>query len=186
MQGQAGRSAFGAVAGAAAVGLIAGLAANLGRKAVMQAAEGMAGDWFDILKAEHLMVLELFDKLEDTGPEDTRKRTLLLTKIRHALEKHASQEEMVIYPALKLGGSAEEAQHLYADHGEVKTFLYELDQMDKGDPQWLPRARALRLAIEEHAREEEETIFPALRDRMPPEEQARLTRALHKEGFKHA
>lgn len=86
----------GAVVGAAAVGLIAGLAATVGRKAVVQGAEALAGDWFDILKAEHLMVLELFDRLEQTDETEVKKRAVLLAKIKQALDKHAAQEEMVV------------------------------------------------------------------------------------------
>jgi hypothetical protein len=49
--------------GAAAAGLVTGLAANLGRKMVVQAPTTLAGDWFEGLKVEHRLALALFDQL---------------------------------------------------------------------------------------------------------------------------
>lgn len=180
------RAGIGAVAGAAAVGLIAGLVADRGRKAVTQAAEGLAGDWVDVLKAEHLMVIEMFDRLENTAANETGKRTRLLMKIKAALTKHAVQEENVVYPALAKADPSGAAAKLFAEHADLKTTLYELDVMPKDDPQWLPRARALRKIIEDHVREEEDEIFPALRNRLSEEDSAKLTTLMLKEGMKLA
>lgn len=185
-QDHAHRAGIGAVAGAAAVGLIAGLVAERGRKVVTQAAEGLAGDWVDVLKAEHLMVLELFERLEATANNETGKRTRYLMKIKQALTKHTVQEENVVYPALAKADPSGAAAKLFAEHADVKTALYELDVLAKDDPQWMPKARALRHEIEEHARKEEDEVFPALRNRLSEEDAAKLTALMLKEGTKLA
>ena len=61
--------------GAAAAGLAAGLAVNLGRKMAVQAPSTMAGDWLDAIKLEHKMALALFDQLQATGDDATGKRS---------------------------------------------------------------------------------------------------------------
>lgn len=180
------RAGIGAVAGAAAVGLIAGLVADRGRKAMTQAAEGLAGDWVDVLKAEHLLVFEMFDRLEGAAANETGKRTRMLIKIRQAITKHAVQEENVIYPALAQADPSGEAAKLFAEHADVKTALYELEVLAKDDPQWMPKARALRHNIEEHARKEEDEVFPALRNQLSDEDSAKLTALMLREGQKLA
>ena len=176
----------GAMIGAAAAGVAIGLIANLGRKAVVQAPTALAGDWDQALAAEHAAVLKLFDTLQATSERNTTKRSMLLMQMKHALAKHALQEENVIYPALRDGGQTEAADHLNHDHGYVKQYLYDLENMPKDSPAFLAKVAEFRSAIEGHAGEEENTIFPALKARLSEEENKHLTFAMNREGFKLA
>lgn len=176
----------GVLVGAAMAGAAVGLAANVGRKLFVQFGSGATGNWADALKAEHDMTKALFDKIEATDDSQTTTRSHLLSKLKYALSKHAIQEEMVIYPALRQHGEESDADELNADHGYVKTYLYELENMAKDDPQWLVRVRDFRAMIEEHMREEESDVFPRLRARLSDDENAKLTTAMNREGFKFA
>jgi hemerythrin superfamily protein len=186
------RSAFGwggqtgVLAAAAVAGAAVGIAANLGRKFVVQGMGASAGDWAEALAAEHQLVLALFDKLEATSDEQTWVRAHLLTKIKNALGKHALEEENVIYPALRRANSAHDADALNGEHGYVKTYLYELENLAKDDADWLAKARELRAMLEEHRRMEEDEVFPALRGGLSEEQNAELTRAINREGMKLA
>src|SRR5690349_8890927 len=73
----------GVLAAAAVAGAAIGLAANYGRKMVVQGMAGASGDWADALAAEHQAVLALFDKLEATADNQSTARTHLLTKIKN-------------------------------------------------------------------------------------------------------
>jgi len=176
--GQAGVLAAAAMAGAAV-----GLAANYGRKMVVQ---NLAGDWAEALAAEHKAVLALFDKLEATGDEQSWIRAHTLVRIKNALGRHALEEENVIYPALREANVAHDADALNAEHGYIKTFLYELDNMPKAGPAWLERAREFRAMLEEHMRMEEEQVFPAFRATLTDEQNAKLSAAMAREGMKLA
>ena len=105
--GSESRSAFswsegaGPVIAAALGGAAIGFAANYGRKALMQGLEATAGDWDEVLATEHDLALAVFDKMLATDQTQTFKRKMLLMKLTHALDKHAHQEEMVVYPALR-------------------------------------------------------------------------------------
>jgi hemerythrin superfamily protein len=176
----------GVLAGAAIAGAAVGLAANLGRKFLMQMPAAAAGDWFDALKAEHAATLALFDKIEATNDSQTGQRTALLAKLKYALTKHAHEEESIIYPALRQANSAHDADALNSEHGYVKTYLYELENLAKNSPDWLARVRDFRTMLEEHIRMEEDEVYPAFKQVMSEEQNAKLTSRMNKEGFRMA
>lgn len=172
--------------GGAAVGLLAGLAVNFGRKMLVQAPSALAGDWFAAIKAEHKLAFALFDKLQATDNSQTAQRTALLTHLKHALGKHAFTEENVIYPALRAWGDKADADKLNHDHGYVKQYLFELDAIDKGSSKFLAEVGDFRAALEAHVREEEDSIFPPLHKALGKEGNAKVTAQANKEGFKLA
>jgi hemerythrin superfamily protein len=176
----------GLLAAAAAAGVAVGLAANYGRKVMIQGIGATAGDWADVLAAEHAAVLALFDKLEATEDSQTWIRGYTFTRIRNALGKHALEEENVVYPALREANEAHDADALNAEHGYVKTYLYELDNMPKSSPEWIERVRAFRALLEEHMRMEEDEVFPRLRAQLDEGQNARLSAAVAGEGMKLA
>jgi hemerythrin superfamily protein len=172
--------------GAAAAGLVTGLAANLGRKMVVQAPTALAGDWFEGLKVEHKLALALFDQIQATGKGDTARRSVLFTQLKHALGKHAFTEENVIYPALRKWGDTADADKLNHDHGYVKQYLYDLEEMNNGAPAFLEKVAAFRAELEAHIREEEDAIFPPLHAALGEAGNAKVTAQANKEGFKLA
>ncbi|QAY79359.1 hemerythrin domain-containing protein [Sphingosinicella sp. BN140058] len=176
----------GVLVGAAMAGAAVGIAANVGRKLFVQFTSGATGDWFDALKTEHALTLAIFDKIEATDDKQTMMRSHLLMKLKYALTKHAIEEENVVYPALRQANSTHDADALTAEHGYVKTYLYELENMPKNSPEWLARVRDFRAMIEEHIRMEEEEVFPAFRKLLSDEQNARLSALMNKEGFKVA
>ena len=176
----------GVLVGAAVAGAAVGLAANVGRKLLVQMTSGATGDWVDALTTEHELALAIFDKIEATNDNQTMMRSHLLAKLKYALTKHALEEENVVYPALRQANLASEADHLGSEHGYVKTYLYELETMANDSPEWLARVRDFRTMIEAHMREEEDDIFPRFRDRLSDEQNAKITSMMNKEGFKFA
>jgi hemerythrin-like domain-containing protein len=176
----------GILVGAAMAGAAVGIAANVGRKLFVQFTSGATGDWFDALKTEHAMTLAIFDKIEATDDSQGITRGNLLMKLKYALDKHAHQEENVIYPALRQANSAHDADALTSEHGYVKTYLYELETLPNTSPEWLARVRDFRAMIEEHMKMEENEVFPAFQKMLTPEQNARITSLMNKEGFKVA
>jgi hemerythrin superfamily protein len=169
--------------GAALAGVAIGFAANLGRKALMQGMEAAAGDWDEILAAEHDMTLAVFDKMLATDLTQTFKRKMLLMKLTHALDKHAHAEEMVVYPALREANEAADADRLEGEHGYIKTFIYELNEMGPDAPNWLEKVRQFRDLVREHARMEEEQVFPSFKQALGEEQNARITNFVNHDGF---
>ncbi|HEY7006605.1 MAG TPA: hemerythrin domain-containing protein [Sphingomicrobium sp.] len=183
------RSAFswgegtGSIIAAAIGGAAIGLAANYGRKFITQAVSGISGDWDEVLATEHDMTLAVFDKMLATDSSQTWKRGMLLMQLTHALDKHAHEEEMVVYPALREAGQATEADQLNGEHGYIKTFIYELGEMGPEAPNWLEKVREFRALVAEHAKMEEEQVFPAFKRGLDEEQNAKITALVNKDGF---
>lgn len=172
--------------GAVAIGAGLGLALALGRKIMVQAVSGASGDWMAALKIEHKLAAGIMDKMAETGNTETVKRNMLLAALKHALGKHAFQEENVIYPALREVHEEAEADELNDDHGYIKTYLYRLEMMPKDSPEWLNILADFRALLDKHVREEEDEIYPPFHQKMTAEQNRKLTLTMNKEGFKLA
>jgi len=172
-----------AIVCAAGAGLAAGLFANVGRKMVVQGLSATHGSWDKGLKAEHRAVLKIFDKLEQTDEEQEAKRLLLLAQLKHALSKHAYEEENIVYPAMREHGQVQEADELVHDHGYVKQYLFELGETPSSASGWAVKLGDFRRSIEDHVRREEEELFPRLREALGKEGNAHVTAAVNKAGF---
>jgi hemerythrin superfamily protein len=182
------RSAFswgdsGPIIAAALGGAALGFAANYGRKFLMQGMESMAGDWDEILAAEHDMALAIFDKMLATDQSQSFKRKMLLMKLTHALDKHSHQEEMVVYPALREANEAGDADRLEGENGYIKTFIYERNEMGPEASNWLEKVRQFRQLVSAHAHMEEEQVFPRFKQSMDEEQNARITTLVNRDGF---
>ena len=172
--------------GALAAGAAIGIGANWARKFLQQTSESMmaGNEWDSILALEHKATLAKFDLLLATEDSDTGKRASLVKTIHYALNKHAHQEEQVVYPALRQANETVDADHLEHEHGYVKTYLYRLENMEKGSPEFLPTVREFRNLIEEHARMEEEQVYPRFKNSLSEEQNAKITSLMNKEGMK--
>ena len=173
----------GALVGAALAGAAIGFAANYGRKFLMQGIEAAAGDWDAILATEHDAAMAIFDKMLATDESQTFKRGMLLMKLTHALDKHAHQEEMVVYPALREANEAYDADLLESEHGYVKTFIYELNKIGPDAPNWLEKVREFKALVSKHAHMEEEEVFPRFKQGLTEEQNDRITSLVNRDGF---
>lgn len=172
-----------AAVGAAAAGLFVGLAANFGRKAVVHGMTAAQGQWDEGLKAEHRATLEIFDAIEATTEKNSTRRKILLVQLKHALGKHAFEEENVVYPAMRDQGQVEAADELVRDHGYVKQYLFDLSELSPADPAWIAKVREFRRDLEEHIRSEEDELFPKLRAALGDEGNEHVTSVMNKAGF---
>jgi len=183
------RSAFswgegaGPIIAAAIGGAAIGFAANFGRKALMQGLEASIGDWDQILASEHDQALALFDRILETDQSQTFKRKMLFMKLCHALDKHSHAEEMVVYPALRGDDDIADADHLESEHGYIKTFIFELNEMGPDSPNWLEKISEFRQLVAEHAKMEEEQVFPKFKREMTEDENAHITSLVNRDGF---
>ena len=171
--------------GALAAGAALGLGANWARKFLQQKSESIAAgnEWDEILKLEHRATLAKFDMLLATEESDKAKRASLVKTIHYALNKHAFQEEQVVYPALRQANETVDADHLEHEHGYVKTYLYRLENMEKDSPEFLPTVREFRSLIEEHAKMEEEQVYPRFKSSLNEKQNKKITALMNKHGM---
>lgn len=146
-------------------------------------ARGATGrDPFAGLVQQHRALLSLLDKMERLSARDWARRKMLFLAFKRTIGKHAMAEEDIVYPLLKTQAERHETtQKLYREHASMKIHLFELEGAIHHDEEWRDAVRALRSEIEPHARDEEETEFPRLRDLLDQKRTAQLTRKIRQE-----
>ena len=140
-------------------------------------------DYFEVLKKDHDEIQKLTEQMLATDETQTWKRSMLLMKLAHKLDKHSYEEETVIYPALREDNDTADADRLDTEHGHVKTLIFELKQMDSDSAGWLEKVRKLHHSLDEHIRMEEEQILPKLRRDLDEHQNANLTSMVNRAGF---
>jgi hemerythrin superfamily protein len=143
----------------------------------------MAGtDPFDALAEDHRKVLALIDTMESTDPSARARRMAMLFQLKRMLAAHALAEEDVIYPMLRDDAQRNEmASRLYREHADIKMRLFELEHHSPDDPAWTNELRGLRALIAEHAKQEEESEFPRLRQAIGEDRTSRLLGEVQRE-----
>jgi hemerythrin superfamily protein len=120
-------------------------------------------DALELLKQDHDKVRELFREVEEA--EDPKKRKQLFDQIDTELEVHTHIEETVFYPAME---QHDELKDMVAEareeHEEVKTLLEELEELGPDDEEFDSKLHLLIESVEHHAEEEEEEMFPKVRE----------------------
>ena len=114
-------------------------------------------DAFNLLKADHRKVAELFKELERA----TGKRKLsVFEQIKMELEVHTHIEEKVFYPALEKPKETHDLTlEAYEEHDVVKKLLRELSRAKSPDEEWEAKAKVLQENVEHHVEEEENELF---------------------------
>lgn len=145
--------------------------------------QGAVGrDPFARLIEQHRTLLSLLDKMEQLPPEDWAKRRISFLAFKRTIGKHAMAEEDIVYPLLKTEAERHDAtQKLYREHASMKIHLFELEKAIHSREEWGDAVRALRSEIEPHAREEEQTEFPRLRELLDQKRTAELMRKILQE-----
>jgi hypothetical protein len=114
-------------------------------------------DAFELLKADHNKVAQLFDLLEATSGN---RKLDVLKRIKGELERHTHIEEKIFYPALEKPAETHDLTlEAYEEHKVVKTLLAELAGAKTADDQWQAKAKVLRENVEHHVEEEENELF---------------------------
>jgi hemerythrin-like domain-containing protein len=123
---------------------------------------------FDLLKADHQKVAELFDRLEAASGQA---KLSVFQQINSELEVHTHIEEKIFYPAVE-GPQETHALTLeaYEEHKVVKRLLAELSEATAADDQWQAKAKVLRENVEHHVEEEENELFDKAKDVLSDEE----------------
>src|SRR5215217_2320257 len=123
---------------------------------------------FELLKADHEKVAELFDQLEAANGNA---KLEVFNQIRTELELHTYIEEKIFYPALE---KPEETHDItleaYEEHAQVKTLLKELSRTRTPDDEWEAKAKVLRENVEHHVEEEENELFEKAQQALPEQD----------------
>ena len=114
-------------------------------------------DPFELLKADHRKVEQLFTELESASGNE---KLNVFKQIKTELELHTHIEEKIFYPALEEPEETHDlALEAYEEHAVVKNLLKELGRARTANDEWEAQAKVLQENVEHHVEEEENELF---------------------------
>lgn len=121
-----------------------------------------------LLKNDHKEVERLFKKFEKAGDRAFAEKRRLVDQIVEQLSVHASIEEQHFYPAVREQAPDIEDDVLEGleEHHVVKWTLDELKDMDPEHERFTAKVTVLIESVRHHVEEEEQEMFPAVREAM--------------------
>ncbi|KOY54985.1 hemerythrin domain-containing protein [Streptomyces sp. XY332] len=130
---------------------------------------GHAGDIIAELTADHREVDGLFARIEHTTPAGERQKAAEHLTIE--LIRHAVAEEEHLYPAVREHFPDGDliADKELADHARVEKLLKDLEGLDAAGPEFDQLIAVLKAEVTTHVHDEEDNLFPRLRQACPPE-----------------
>ena len=126
-----------------------------------------------LLKQDHGNVEELFRRFETAGPEDVEELARVRDLVIEQLSKHAVVEEQVFYPAIRAKLGDEQAFTVLEgleEHHVVKATLSELEKLAPTHERFRAKFTVLIESVRHHVEEEENDMFPQVRDAFTVEE----------------
>ena len=132
-------------------------------------AESETVDAIEILTEDHRRVDEMFEEYQatkDDADDDDKEQRVLAICVE--LTVHATVEEEIFYPAAREAFAADADADLLdeaeVEHATVKELVDQLSAMSPAEALYDAKVKVLSEYVRHHVQEEEEKIFPALRD----------------------
>lgn len=146
-------------------------------------------DGLELLRSDHDKVRGLFDQFRSASNDDDATRMdELCQEIFHELEVHTSIEEEIFYPAIKnVGGEEliEQTDESQEEHHVVDVLMGEIRELDPGEAAFEAKMKVLMENVEHHAQEEEEEMFPRVRELMSDHELQTMGSDLNEAKTRH-
>ena len=124
---------------------------------------GKAQEATRLLRADHKLVNELFEKFEST--RSAEKKQALALEICQELTIHAQIEEEIFYPAvekvLKDKSLVPEAK---VEHETLKYLIAQIQSEEPGSELYDAKVKVLAEYVKHHVKEEQNEIFPKIKE----------------------
>ena len=125
-------------------------------------------DAITLLKDDHKTVERYFKRFETAGDRAYVEKRDTVDRIIEALAVHAAIEEQLFYPVVRatVPGTEDITLESLEEHHIVKWVLSELDDMTPKDERFDAKVTVLIENVRHHVREEEDKLFPRVRDEL--------------------
>ncbi|MFF5403039.1 hemerythrin domain-containing protein [Streptomyces misionensis] len=132
-----------------------------------QAARLPEGDVVAILLEQHARIRELFGQVKRSSGEQKQKT---FDELRALLAVHETAEQMILRPVSADKAGKAEADARNAEEAEANKVLSELEKMDVDSAEFITRLAEFERSVLEHAENEEQQEFPAVRAGCPEDQ----------------
>jgi hemerythrin superfamily protein len=121
-----------------------------------------------LLETQHREVEDLFEEFESAGEGAKKTKERIFKQVADALAIHAEIEEKLFYPEAKQASSELEdlLRESVEEHLAAKRLIADLLQSRPEDEQFDARMQVLKEQVEHHVEEEEEELFPKVKQAM--------------------
>ena len=125
----------------------------------------------DLIRMDHAKVNTLF--VEVQGTNDPQKLQEYFGQIYKDLTAHSEAEEQIVYTAVR--SYYADTQELYDEQAEMKQMLEEIKSMNPSNiDDFKAKVQQLMSAVLKHVQEEENDMFPKIRDNFSDEQQKQM------------
>lgn len=125
----------------------------------------------DLIRMDHTKVNALF--VEAQGTNDPQKLQEYFGQIYKDLSAHSEAEEQVVYPAVR--SYYEDTQELYDEQAEMKRMLDQIKSLNPSSTDdFKARVQDLMKAVQAHVQQEENDMFPKIRDNFSDDQQKQM------------
>ncbi|WP_414585050.1 hemerythrin domain-containing protein [Scytonema sp. PCC 10023] len=127
----------------------------------------------DVIRLDHNKVNTLFTEL--LASQDPQKIQEYFGQIYKDLSAHAEAEEQVVYPRVRPFYGQNDTQELYDEQAEMKRMLEEIKGINPSNmDQFKGKIKQLMDAVGDHIRQEESTMFAAIRNNLSTDQSEQL------------
>lgn len=126
----------------------------------------------DVMRMDHNKVNILFTELLQSN--DPQKIQEYFGQAYKDLRAHTEAEQEVVYPRVRSFYGDSETQELYDEHAQIKRLLEEIRAINPSAAEFKDRVRNLMDIVGDHIRQEETTMFAAIRNNLSSEQTEQL------------
>lgn len=125
----------------------------------------------DMLLGHHDEIRRLFEEIDGLSSRASKRKEDLVAELVTLLAKHAEVEEQVFYPAVQqeVEGQQDEVDESLEEHHAAEFILHELDGLSSDSTRYDMKVHVLQEYMLHHLEEEEEDLFPAVREALSEE-----------------
>jgi len=132
-------------------------------------------DALELLEGQHREVDRLFLRVEGARKEE---QSEVFDTVAELLRQHAYIEQEVFYPGVRHAQTEPWVRDALEDHEVVERLLRDIEDTGVLHPSFFTKLTALREYVEEHVEDEEQALFPLVRELLSEGELDRLGREL--------
>jgi hemerythrin superfamily protein len=126
----------------------------------------------DVIRMDHQKVNTLIAQIE--GTDDPQKIEEYFGQMYMDLSVHSEAEEQTVYPTVKSFYGEENTQELYDEQAELKVLLREMKSSSPTSAEFKSKLQQVKQMVGDHTRQEESTMFAAIRNNCSTEQQEQL------------
>ncbi|HEY9800826.1 MAG TPA: hemerythrin domain-containing protein [Leptolyngbyaceae cyanobacterium] len=126
----------------------------------------------DVLRLDHNKVNVLFTEIAQSN--NPQKIQEYFGQLYKDLTAHAEAEEEVLYPRVRSFYGQSDTQELYDEQADMKRRLEQIKAISPSNPEIKDRIKDLADVVMDHVRQEESTLFAAIRNNLSSEQSEQL------------